>query len=156
MTLAETTPVNEAIETAGIFRDRVGVRLGPVIVNGLDDGPPLPDEEAQAAALGPIDEPMADTLAEAAAFVRERRDMESTELARLRQELVAPLGLGEIHLPAEPTAELSTAGIDRLADVLLRPPAVPPEPARATAVAADETDAAEDDRDDQVDEEDAS
>ena len=51
VTLPETTPVNEAIETAEVFRDRVGVRLGPVVVNGLDDGPPLPDEGAQTVAL---------------------------------------------------------------------------------------------------------
>jgi len=32
--LPETTPVNEMIETAFALEDRVGVRLGPVVVNG--------------------------------------------------------------------------------------------------------------------------
>ena len=155
VTLPETTPVNEAIETAEVFRDRVGVRLGPVVVNGLDDGPPLPDEGAQTVALAGIDEETAGVLAEAAAFVRERRDMESTELARLRRELVAPLGLAEVDLPTEPTAELSTAGIDRLADVLSRPPAVRPDPERASAATAevatgDEPDRHDDGRDDDL------
>jgi hypothetical protein len=35
VTLAEETPVNELIETAYALEDEVGVRLGPVIVNGV-------------------------------------------------------------------------------------------------------------------------
>ena len=38
VTLAETTPVNETIETAFRLEDRVGVRLAPVVVNGVDGG----------------------------------------------------------------------------------------------------------------------
>ena len=43
MTLPETTPVNEVIETAYALEDRVGVRLGPLVVNGVDHpSVPLP------------------------------------------------------------------------------------------------------------------
>jgi arsenite-transporting ATPase len=42
VTLAETTPVNEVIETAYALEDRVGVQLGPVVVNGVDVGVELP------------------------------------------------------------------------------------------------------------------
>ncbi|MBO0713255.1 MAG: hypothetical protein J2P59_00765, partial [Acidimicrobiales bacterium] len=35
VTLAEETPVNEVAETAYALEDRVGVKLGPVVVNGL-------------------------------------------------------------------------------------------------------------------------
>ena len=37
VTLAETTPVTETIETAFALEDRVGVRLAPVVVNAVDD-----------------------------------------------------------------------------------------------------------------------
>ena len=36
VTLAETTPVNETIETAFTIEDRVGVKLAPVFVNAVD------------------------------------------------------------------------------------------------------------------------
>ena len=35
VTLAEETPVNEVVETAFALEDKVGVDLGPVVVNGL-------------------------------------------------------------------------------------------------------------------------
>ena len=44
VTLPETTPVNETIETAFRLEDRVGVRLAPVIVNGVDVDPAAPTE----------------------------------------------------------------------------------------------------------------
>ena len=34
VTLPEETPVNELVETAFAIEDRVGVALGPVVVNG--------------------------------------------------------------------------------------------------------------------------
>ena len=36
VTLPETTPVNEVVETAYALEDRVGVHLGPVVVNDVD------------------------------------------------------------------------------------------------------------------------
>jgi hypothetical protein len=36
VTLPETTPVNEVVETAYALEDDVGVQLGPVVVNGVD------------------------------------------------------------------------------------------------------------------------
>ena len=36
VTLPETTPVNEAVQTAYALEDRVGVKLGPVVVNNID------------------------------------------------------------------------------------------------------------------------
>jgi hypothetical protein len=38
VTLPETTPVNELVETAYALEERVGVQLGPVVVNGVDEG----------------------------------------------------------------------------------------------------------------------
>ena len=42
VTLAETTPVNEVVETAFALEDDVGVQLGPIVVNAVDDGAALP------------------------------------------------------------------------------------------------------------------
>ncbi len=42
VSLPEATPVNELIETAFALEDQVGVQLGPVVLNGVDDAPPLP------------------------------------------------------------------------------------------------------------------
>ena len=41
VTLPETTPVNELIETAYALEDDGGVHLGPVVVNAFDDGDDL-------------------------------------------------------------------------------------------------------------------
>src|SRR5204863_1167924 len=35
VTIPEETPVNEVLETAEALRDKVGMALGPVVVNGL-------------------------------------------------------------------------------------------------------------------------
>src|SRR5690349_8906642 len=51
VTLPEETPVNELIDTAFHLEDRVGVNLGPVVVNGLyEDVPGLSADPAVAAA----------------------------------------------------------------------------------------------------------
>ncbi len=129
VTLAETTPVNEVLDTAAVLRERVGVRLGPVVVNGLDDGPALPSPEATARALDELDglDPRAaDALSAAADFVRERRTMEADELARLRAAVVDRFELPEVLLPAEPTAGLGPDGIARLAAHLSDPVDVAP------------------------------
>ena len=42
VSLPEATPVNELIETAFALEDQVGVQLGPVIMNGVDDGARAP------------------------------------------------------------------------------------------------------------------
>ena len=37
VSLPEATPVNELIETAYALEDQVGVQLGPVVLNAVDD-----------------------------------------------------------------------------------------------------------------------
>lgn len=113
--LPETTPVNETIETAYALEDDVGIRLGPIVVNGVDDGAPLPDEEAEAAALAGLDDDVVRSLVAAAEYRRSRRSMESEALDRL----AAGLALGRITIPALPVAGLSAADIDLLADRLM-------------------------------------
>ncbi len=115
--LPETTPVNEMIETAFALEDRVGVRLGPVVVNGVDLGVELPDDDAIGACLGSIDAETAKVLTEAAAFRRSRRLMEAQEMARLAEQLP----LQRIVLPARLVAGLGPGDIEALAALISAP-----------------------------------
>ena len=115
VTLPETTPVNEVVETAFALEDDVGIQLGPIVINGVDTGVPLPSVKTAAAAWQDLDAGAAAVLAEAAAFRRSRRAMERTEIERLSAELP----LEQITLPAQLAAGLTATDIDRLTDHLL-------------------------------------
>ena len=114
VTLPETTPVNEVIETAFALEDQVGVQLGPVVVNGVDQGIDLPDAGAVAAAVAGLDRVSADALAEAATFRRSRREMESEEIRRLAEQLP----IAQVTLPARLVAGLGPTDVDALAGLL--------------------------------------
>jgi Mrp family chromosome partitioning ATPase len=114
VTLPETTPVNEVIETAFALEDDVGVQLGPVVVNAVDLGDALPDEAAAGLAVDGLDESVAQGLLSAAAFRRSRRAMEVAEISRLAAELPIP----KVTLPARLVAGLTPADIDELATAL--------------------------------------
>ncbi len=102
VTLPETTPVNEAIETAYALEERVGVHLGPVVVNGVDHGPDLP---ADAAGDG-------SPMRLAADFRNARRLLHRTECNRLAEQLALP----QLHLATVAGSRLDADGIERLAD----------------------------------------
>jgi len=114
VTLAEETPVNEVVETAFALEDRVGVALGPVVVNGLY--PELAgldaDPEAAAAASGAHLRPgEAASLREAAAFRRGRARLQAGQVARLAEALP----LAQLHLPLLFSAEVGPAEVAELA-----------------------------------------
>ncbi|MGA0893178.1 MAG: ArsA family ATPase [Ilumatobacteraceae bacterium] len=100
VTLPEATPVNEVIETAYALEDRVGVNLGPVVVNAIDDGPLL---DASAAAEG-------SALRAAAEFRNSRRQLHAAECERLADALALP----QVHLPLVPGAHLDDEAVRRL------------------------------------------
>lgn len=104
VTLPETTPINELIETAYAVEERVGVQLGPVIVNGVDLGDPVP-------VLDEAD----DFLREAARFRNHRRRAQRDELDRLSTDLA----LTQIVLPQLPVAGVSAADLPALSVALL-------------------------------------
>ena len=116
MTLPEETPVNEVVETAFALEDRVGIALGPVVVNScLPDrwcgaSGALVDASLAGVAVAPDD---ARALDEAAAFVGARRAIQEEQVARLARRLPLP----QICLPYI-TDEIEPAAISRLADVL--------------------------------------
>jgi len=118
VTIPEETPVNELVETAYLLEDRVGVSLGPVVVNGCY--PDLPglttDPQGAAAEAGTsLRKGEADELATAATFRAERTALQAEQLARLNDALPLP----QLRLPYLFDAELGPAQLDLLADSLL-------------------------------------
>lgn len=108
VTLPETTPVNEVIETADALTRKVGVRLGAVAVNGVDrPGAALPDVAARSGVRA------ADraVLVAAREFRAARVAMQHAEIERL----AATLALPQFHVPLVPVAGMNAADVDRLA-----------------------------------------
>jgi dethiobiotin synthetase len=103
VTLAEETPVNEVVETAFALEDRVGVDLGPVVVNGLY---PVIEGLDHPGVPGP--------LAAAAEFRARRQELQQAQVARL----AAALPLPQLHLPSLFTVDLVPADIEHLATAL--------------------------------------
>ena len=98
VTLPETTPINEVIETAYAIEERVGVQLGPVIVNGVDIGGPISVTDSNDKAItGNVN------LVAAARYRNHRRQCQKVELARLSSDLA----LAQIVLP-----QLAVAGVE--------------------------------------------
>jgi len=133
VTIPEETPVNELVDTAFALEDRVGVALGPVVVNGLypELGVAMSVEEvlADAAAADVFVSPReAEDLAAAAAFRVQRGQLQREQVARLAEKLPLP----QIPLPFLFTADLGLAEVERLADALTAGIALLPEPARTS------------------------
>ena len=108
VTTPDTTPVTELIETAFALEDRVGVQLGPIVVNGVDSFGALPDpadlvERIPAGAEGR-------SLLEAATSRRTRQHRQDVALRRLADELPLPL----LALPWLPTAGITPSDIPHL------------------------------------------
>lgn len=118
VTLPEETPVNELVETAFSLEDKVGVSLGPVVVNGLYpdiDGIDT-DPEAAAKEAGTVLLPgEADALAAAAEFRRDRTALQREQTARLAEKLPLP----QLRLPFVFGSDLGPADVDSLATLLL-------------------------------------
>jgi anion-transporting ArsA/GET3 family ATPase len=118
VTIAEETPVNEAVETAFSLEDRVGIGLGPIVVNGLYPelkGLDAEPEVAAAQAGVSLREGEAGALAAAAAFRRDRTALQAEQIARLE----AALPLPQLRLPFLFATEIGPADLDVLARALL-------------------------------------
>ena len=107
VTLPETTPVNEVIETTATLAERVGVRLGPVVINAVDARTDVPDPSSLK--LGRSSD--ANALRSAAVFRRARRSMQDGEIARLRQSITTPV----VELVSLPVAGLDADDVRVLA-----------------------------------------
>jgi anion-transporting ArsA/GET3 family ATPase len=118
VTLPEETPVNELTETAFHLEDRIGISLGPVVVNGCYehitglDADPVTAAEAAGTSLRAGE---AEALAAAAAFRRERSALQEEQVDRLASKLPLP----QLRLPFLFEADLGPKEIDVLARSML-------------------------------------
>jgi anion-transporting ArsA/GET3 family ATPase len=111
VTLPEETPVSETVETAFAIEDRVGLKLGPVVVNSV--WPTIDGLERRLAEVG--DNTAVDpALIAAARFRLDRQADQNTQIDRLAQELPLP----QIKLPHLFRADMDLAAIGQLADAL--------------------------------------
>ena len=104
VTLPETTPVNELVETSDVLTDEIGVTLGPVVVNGVDHADDV--EELVTAGGLPDDE-----LGAAARFRASRVAVHRREVARI-DEIVPG---GHLELPYLTTGAIDHKAVRRLA-----------------------------------------
>lgn len=110
VTIPEETPVNELVDTAFAIEDRVGVKLGPVVVNAcypdLDVDASAADIARDAEALDVfVSAREADDLARAAAFRARRQALQRAEADRLADLLPLP----QLRLPFLFAADLGRA-----------------------------------------------
>jgi hypothetical protein len=118
VTVPEETPVNEAVETAFSLEDRVGIGLGPIVVNGVYpsmdglDADPVSAAERAGAALRDGE---ASALAAAAEFRRSRMALQAEQVSRLEERLPLP----QLRLPFLFTTDIGPAELDQLAAALL-------------------------------------
>lgn len=118
VTIPEETPVNEAVDTAFLLEDRVGVSLGPIVVNGLYpdlDGIGADPVEAAAAADVTLRPGEAEALGAAAEFRRRRTTLQDEQVRRLSDDLPLP----QLRMPFLFTAAIGPAEVDQLAHALL-------------------------------------
>ncbi len=107
VTLPETTPVNEMVQSTQILRSQVGVAFTPVVVNGVDSAPAI-TELVHSGRLVEGD------LADAARYRASRCALHAGELARVDETVHE----GHISLPHLATAGLRASDIQLLADAI--------------------------------------
>lgn len=119
VTLPEETPINEAAHVAFELEEKVGVKLGPVVVNRCRPVDPItPAKPKRMAGFGKLDADAAALLSATAERVNreQRRQIEQTE--RLDEMLPLP----QVLLPRRFSATLTVDDIEVLADHLTLAP----------------------------------
>jgi hypothetical protein len=121
VTIPEETPVNEAVETAFSLEDRVGIGLGPVVVNGvypaIEGLSADPSEVAAAAERADVAlrEGEAEVLAAAAGFRLDRTGLQAEQVGRLEAQLPLP----QLRLPFLFTTDIGPVELDDMARAML-------------------------------------
>ena len=117
VTLPEEMPVNEVVEAAYALEDRIGISLGPVIVNSCLPADPMlardPEEAAAEAGITLVDDQAA-ALRAAAEFRAHRFRVQEEQRARLRAELPLP----QLESPFLFSAGIGPDELERLAAAL--------------------------------------
>ncbi len=117
VTLPEEMPVNEVIEAAYQLEDKVGIALGPVIVNGCYPAVAGLDTPAALAASDAgveLEPDLVAALDEAREFRRTRQELQGEQLGRLSRELPLP----QLQVPFLFTASIGPEELDVLSGAL--------------------------------------
>jgi anion-transporting ArsA/GET3 family ATPase len=117
VTLPEEMPVNEVTEAAYKLEDKVGVSLGPLIVNACipeSDGLRADPTHAAAGAGATITAELARALEQAARFTQRRHDQQSEQLGRLAEELP----LHQLRVPEVGSELIGPEELDLIAEAL--------------------------------------
>jgi len=117
VTLPEEMPVSETVEAAYQLEDRVGVQLGPVVVNACDEAPgDLGASAAVAAAeVGvALTGTQVDALEAARAFRRNRLELQTEQIGRLGRELPLP----QLRAPRISSPSIGPDELAHLSDAL--------------------------------------
>jgi anion-transporting ArsA/GET3 family ATPase len=117
VTLPEEMPVNEVVDAAFALEDRVGVALGPIIVNGCF--PSFAAGETSGAQAGAqaglaLSADVVRALDDARRFRLVRQRLQEEQLARLAQQLP----LDQLRIPYLFAPTIGPAEIDELCDAL--------------------------------------
>ena len=119
VTLPEEIPVSETVESARLLRERVGIHLGPVVVNCFEAGPRqlrVPAAEAAREAGAALDAVTLDALEAARTFRLRRLELVEEQVGRLARELP----LAQLRLPRLDAPSVRPAELDRLTEAMAR------------------------------------
>jgi CobQ/CobB/MinD/ParA nucleotide binding domain len=128
VTLPEETPVNEVVETAYKLEDRVGISLGPVVVNAVY---PVIDglEEDPGSLVGDIAPAERSSLAAAARFRSGRQRLQAAQIKRLADALPLP----QIVLPFVFSGEVGATELEAMSAAMTEGvAALPDDPSRSS------------------------
>lgn len=128
VTVPEEMPVNEAVEAAYQLEDRIGIALGPVIVNGCYpelDGLTTPADQAADEAGVSLPGELIRSLEEARRFRLTREELQRQEIERLARQLPLP----QLRAPFLFSDAIGPSELDALSDALANGVAALPDPA---------------------------
>lgn len=128
VTLPEEMPVNEVVDAAYQLEDRVGVALGPVIVNGCYpalEGLRHPAKDAVEESGLSLDPPLVAALEAAREFRLTRQALQEEQLERLARELPLP----QLRVPYIFSEAIGPAELELLSTALAAGIEALPEPA---------------------------
>ena len=119
VTLPEEMPVNEVVEAAYQLEDKVGIALGPVIVNACYppmEGLATPAADTVAAAGADLDPRLVEALEQARRFRQRRHKLQEEQVTRLARELP----LSQLRVPYLFTDAIGPLELDTLSRALAR------------------------------------
>jgi anion-transporting ArsA/GET3 family ATPase len=117
VTLPEEMPVNEVVEAAYQLEDKVGIALGPVIINACYPAVhslAQPASDTVAAARVNFDRALVDSLEQARQFRQRRHELQEGQIDRLAEELPLP----QLRVPYLFTDAIGPPELDALSQAL--------------------------------------